>query len=703
MAPEVLQGREADARSDIFSFGCVLYEMVTGKRAFDGKTQLSVASAILEREPTPLSTALPLAPPALEHAIRRCLAKDPEQRWQTARDLGCELKWIAGGTSQGAAIVPNARRMNWRERALWGFAGLLVLATVLLGDAYFHQPQGSKLAVRSSILPPPYASFLYGSGTSGEALSPDGSRLAFTAKAKSGKVRLWVQLLNALNAQEFAGTDDATFPFWSPDGQWIAFFAQGKLRRISSSGGPVQEICDASSGRGGTWNSKGEIVFSPSLGSPLVRVSVNGGVPTPVTQLDAALGESSHRWPSFLPDGEHFLYLARQIADNQPSAVYVGSLHSLNRKKIMDLLTEAYYASGYLFFVRNSILLAQPFDPGKLSLGGEPSPVAGDVAAEVRLLRSGFDVSPGGQLVYKSASTGIDSELVVVDRSGKQISTLPMEVFAANLRLSPDDRTLAGTEVLPTSGSNLSLWLFGLQQNTRTRFTFANGFNVSPVWSPDGTQIAYCASGNGIMNIYMKPTTGVADEKPLHPSTDDERPLSFSPDGRFLVLDRRLTQRVGKAEIALLSLSGDGKISSFLNAPYSNGGGQVSPDGRWLAYYSTETGRSEIYVTSFPEAKGKWQVSSGGGSSPRWRRDGAELYFAGDDGVLMVAQIKAGNGSFVVGSVKPLWEPNAGPDLFEGQFAPFADGQRFIVSAIKPGAIHAPLTLLNNWPAELKK
>src|SRR5271169_655460 len=313
MSPEQVEGKNVDGRSDIFSLGAVLYEMLTGKRAFEGKTQLSVASAILEREPVPLTTAKPLTPPALQHAIQRCLAKNPEDRWQTGRDLAGQLSWIADGSSQEGGPFAAAGKLNWRERALGGLAGLLVVATVLLAFAYLHRPSGREVAVRTSILPPARMSIPSGSGTrtGGFALSPDGLRLVFSAQGEDGRAGLWIRPLNSLTAQELAGTEDSTLPFWSADGQWIGFFVQGKLKKISASGGPAQEICDAPQGRGGTWNSTGDIVFAPTISSPLYRVSANGGVPTKVTELDATLGESTHRWPEFLPDGEHFLYLAR--------------------------------------------------------------------------------------------------------------------------------------------------------------------------------------------------------------------------------------------------------------------------------------------------------------------------------------------------------------------------------------------------------
>jgi serine/threonine protein kinase len=704
MSPEQVEGKGVDGRSDLFSLGAVLYEMLTGKRAFEGKTQLSVASAILEREPEPLSVAKPVTPPALQHAIRRCLAKDPDERWQTGRDLAGELKWIAGGSSQAGTAIAGSSKTNWRERASWGLAGLLAMVTSFLGYGYVHRPPTSQTEVRSSILPPPRMSIPFGSGTrlGGYAFSPDGSRLVINAQAEDGKVSLWIRPLNSLTAQELAGTEDGYLPFWSADGQWIGFFAQGKLKKIPVSGGPVQEICDAPQGRGGTWNSSGDIVFAPTIGSPLFRVSAYGGVPTKVTELDNALGETTHRWPEFLPDGEHFLYLARQLAENKPSGVYAGSLSATPRKKLMDHLTEAQYAPGFLLFVRNNTLLARAFDAKSLSLKGEAMPVAGDIANEASFLRAGFSVSQAGQLVYRSIDAGTDMELIALDRSGKRIYTFPTEGIINSFGVSPDGQKLALTEILPTK-SGSTIWLYDLRLNTRTRFTFGGGMNGSPTWSPDGSELAFASTRNGTFNIFVKPVTGAAEERVLHPSNEDERPQSYSPDGKNLIIDYRPQVRLGTPEIALLPLTSDGKVSSLLSVSYMNNGGKLSPDGHWLLYSSMESGRSEVYVTSFPGIKGTWQVSSGGGSAPQWRRDGRELYFISQNGFLMAAEIKASNGSFVLGAVKQLWERRVNPDLFQGQYAVSPDGQRFYVSAMKEGMIHSPLTLLNNWPAELKK
>jgi len=703
MSPEQLEGQEADARSDIFALGAVVYEMATGKRAFEGKTTASVIAAVLERDPAPISATQPMSPPALDRVVKTCLAKEPDERFQTVHDVKLQLKWIAEGGSQSGVPAPVAARRKNRERALAAAAVVFAVAALVFGFAYFHHPVSEAPSVRSSILPPENTSFAGGVAASGYAFSPDGTRLVFSAQSVEGKSGLWMRPLNSLSAQELSGTENGALPFWSPDGQWVGFFADGKLKKVPAAGGSAQVICDAPVGRGGTWNAQGVIVFAPTIGGPLFRVSANGGVPTPVTQLDASAGDTTNRWPDFLPDGVHFLYVGRQVSPNQPSAVYVGSLDSFAHKKILDVFSEAQYAApGYLVFGRNTALFAQRFDVSSLSVVGEAEPIAGDVNVQINMLRTGFAVSQAGQLLYFSTGGASDIELIVTDRSGKELSAMEAAEKSNNLRLSPDGEKLAvsETDALNAGGA---IWIYDLRSKIRSRFTFGAGLASSPTWSPDGSQVALGSTRGGAFNVYVKPITGAAEEKALHPSPEDERPQSWSADGRFLVMDSRPRSRQSTPEIAVLPLAGDGKPFSYLNASYANSGGQLSPDGRWLAYVSYESGRPEVYVTAFPQAKGKWQVSSTGANTPRWRHDGRELFFCRTDGILMSAEVTAEKDSFAVGSVKALSERRIFQTFYSATYDVFPDGQRFIMAAVKPEAIHAPLTLVTNWQAELKK
>jgi Tol biopolymer transport system component len=530
----------------------------------------------------------------------------------------------AGSHASASASAAPSAKSKIRNRLLAAVALILAAVSGALGYKVLRGGKDDPPEVRSSILPSENESFLIGTGTAGFALSHDGSRLAFFSMSVESKMGLWVRALNSRAAQEVAANEAGQYPFWSPDGRWIAFFADGKLKRVPSSGGPVQVICDAVAGRGGTWNSRGVIVFAPAFVGPLYRVPASGGAPVPVTKLDTSLGETTHRWPDFLPDGGHFLYLARsQNSDTQPSSIFVGSLDSPSREKVLDSLTESVYAApGYLVFARKTTLFAQRFDARALNLTGEPAAIVQDASMEASALRSGFTVSQAGNLTYADSNAAADVELIETDRSGRRLSSLETTGIPAYVRLSPDGLKVAVSE-LSTVSEPGGIWIYDLSKRVRSKFTFG-ARNGIPIWSPDGSQLAFSSDRTGTWNLYMKPATGAAEEQPLHATTDDERAQSWSPDGRYIVLDSRPQSRSGLPQIAILPMMGDRKPFPYLNSAHINSGGQVSPDGRWLAYGSNETGRMEVYVSSFPQAKGKWQVSFTGGQFPRWQKDGRE-------------------------------------------------------------------------------
>src|SRR2546426_352061 len=429
MAPEQLEGREADARTDIFALGALIYEMATGRKAFEGKSQASLISSIMSAEPQPISAVHPMAPPALDRVVKSCLAKDPDDRWQTAHDVQLQLKWIAEGGSQLGISAPVAARRKSRDRLAWAVATLLALSTLALGVAYFGRTSAPARIVRSFILPPEKATFhLTGFGAGPVAVSPDGLTLVFTAKASEGKDLLWIRSLDALLARPLSGTEGASYPFWSPDSKFVGFFAEGKLKKISVAGGPALTLCDAPDARGGTWNRAGVILFEPEWRAPIYRVPAAGGTPQPVTQFDKSRGETTHRWPYFLPDGRHFLYLGgthSQGVKSEANAIFLASLDSPERRLLVNARSNAAYGEGFLLFVREKTLLAQPFDPNRQELSGDPVPVVEKVQYDAGYFTAIFSASENGVLAYQ-ADTGSTSlsQLVWLDRSGKRVGTV---------------------------------------------------------------------------------------------------------------------------------------------------------------------------------------------------------------------------------------------------------------------------------------
>jgi eukaryotic-like serine/threonine-protein kinase len=699
MSPEQIEGKEVDGRSDIFSLGAVLYEMLTGKHAFEGRSQLSVASAILEKEPEPISSFKPMTPPNLDHAIRSCLAKGPEERWQTARDLALELKWIAeGGSQAGALPAAQGRFQSWLG---WGAAGIAAVLALIFGLAYIQRAPAPQRVIRSYILPPQKTSFASIGIVGGPpTISPDGLHIVFAATDESGKHQLWVQQLDSVSAQPLPGTENGTWPFWSPDSHSIGFFADGKLKKIEASGGPTETLCDAPSGRGGTWAPDGTILFNPSVVSPLYRVSEGGGTPIAVTKLDDSRHESSHRWPYFFPDGQDFVFFAR----GDQTGIYAAKLGSSQTKFLLATESNAAYASpGYLLFWRDGSLMAQPFDARHLELTGKPIPLAGHVLYSGGQSFGVFSVSQNGMLVLQSGETS-GTQVAWFDRNGKQLSVIGAEngvLFGP--RLSPDGNRLA-VGVSDFQRRQTDIWLHDLSRGIRTRFTFeSTGARraINPVWSPDGKQIAFVAHRQDHLDIIAKSSSGAGGETILLEDASDKDPRSWSPDGRFLAYDRVDRNPDPRRQIWILPLSGDRKPFAFLPSLFREGSAEFSPDGQWMAYTSDESGSFQIYVASFPGAQTKSQVSVSGGLEPAWRADGKELFYLDLSGRLMAVDVKPTAGKLELGPPRMLFQTHAqSPGIRPYDFSRGAD--RFVITStsdVNP----SPFTLVVNWDAELRK
>jgi len=702
MAPEQLEGKETDGRSDIFSFGAVLYEMATGRKAFEGKSAPSVMAAILDHEPAPISTLQPLIPPGLDHVVKTCIAKDPEARWQGTADLAKELRWIAETCQHPSAHTPVGR--NRASRA-WIVA--TVIATLFAGVfafVNFTHKTPDAAAARFSFAPP------FKADAVDVAVSPDGTRIAF-----AGGGDLWLRSVDSFTAERVSGTHGASRPFWLPDGRSIGFFANG-LKRVDFSNGrsEVQTITSAYGQNGGSWSPAGVILYTPEgTGSGLYRISDKGGTPIPATKLSSARGEIAHRYPQFLPDGRRFIYWVWSALEEN-TGVYAGSLDpkdKLPESPLVRTWREARYAEpGYLLFLQGSRLMAQRFDTARLRLTGEPQSLPELVGRHWgNTGRAMFSASPSGVLAYQEAVALPDTRIVWRDRAGKQLRSIeaPKGSSVYQYSLAPDENRIA----LTTDDENTleDLWVVDLERATSLRLTATHGSSMSGVWSPDGRRVAFQSNRSGVYDLYGKDANGAGDEELLVKSSHAKIPTGWSPDGRFLVYNE-IDPKTG-TDIWALALEDDRKPFSFLKTEFDESAGRLSPlpdsQGRlWMVYSSNETGQGEIYLRPFlPGASGgpagvRVRVSTGGGFSPQWRKDGRELFYVSFlDGktVLMAVDVK-------LGVTPDIGTPQTLFDIpFNNNWAPFADGRRFLLIEPVSDLPAAKINVVLNWTAELKR
>jgi Tol biopolymer transport system component len=701
MSPEQVKGRPVDHRSDIFSFGAILYEMLSGRRAFHGESAAETMSAILKEDPPDLSQTNQNISPALERLVNHCLEKNPEARFHSARDLAFALEAISGSSPVSGQTMTAMASLSSRERirkfspwivaAIFALAFLVTLPFVFL---YFRRPttQALPAAVRFLIPLPEKADYLQG-----PVISPDGRLVVFAVRDASGKESLWTRPLDALDAHPLTGTELGGEPFWSPDSRTIGFFAGGKLKKIDVSGGPVQTLCDAPLAAGGTWNRDGVIVFGRNFSAGLYRVPSTGGTPTPVTTLDKSRNELIHLWPQFLPDGRHFLFLTR-VPQEGKNAIFVGSLDSKETKLLLNADSSVAYAPpGYLLFQREQTLMAQAFDAGNFQLTGEAVPIAERIGRTIANARAFFSVSETGVLVYRSQVTD-DSQLVWFDRAGKQLGTVgPSGIYAA-IRLSPDEKRVALQRLDAEKGS-YDIWLIELAHGTPTRLTFDPASDIYAVWSPDGSRIVFASNREGTSHLYQKPSSGGGSDELLFKSDYITLPNDWSPDGRY-ILYQELAQKDN--DLWVLAFE-ERKPTPFLQTDFAERFGRFSPDGRWIAYVSNESGKSDVYVRTFPDSGGKWQISNAGGTQPHWRRDGKELFYVSPDKKLMAVEVNGSSGTFEVGIPKPLFDLRIRNTSGFSDYDVTADGQRFLVSTLVEQNARSPVTVVMNWMADLKK
>jgi eukaryotic-like serine/threonine-protein kinase len=717
MSPEQAKGKSVDRRTDIWAFGCVLYEMLTGRQAFSGETVTDTLAAVIRAEPE--WTLLPAnTPPRICELLQRCLKKDARQRLQSIGDARIALEEILSGaatqsestpsSSVGAGVQIPVPTQRWRTVLPWAIVALLAIAfaAFVVTDLMKKLPEGD--AFVSQIPPPKGAQFTLANGGGGPvAISPDGREIAFVAAGSSGQPKLWVQPLDSETAQPLSGTEGAAYPFWSADSRSIGYFAHGMMNRVDASGGPSESIAPAEIGRGATWGKNGIILYSPTHLSGLYSVPATGGTPQQVTFIDKS-GSTSDRWPQFLPDGKHFLFYSEAPTR---FGTYIGSLAGDKPKLLIRGSSNAIYSPpGYLLFIQQAhlmesgVLMAQQFDAKSLQLMGEAKPIATD-ALNVSATNLGeFSVSQTGVLTYAQGSSAAGlRELVWYDRNGKQVGTASPPGGYFTLDLSPDGKQVALTEQ-PPDQPDVDVWVYDLARGTNTRLTFGT-VDVQPAWSPDGKMIAFLSiRGQSAYHLYEKASDGSGDVKTLLADDANEDWPVWSPDGRHLVFTRFGKAAGNHQSIWALPLSGGGKPFAIVQNPqFDIDEPVVSPDGKWLAYVSSQSGQSEVYISPFLHGSGLWQVSTGGGDMPEWEPDGKELFYVSPDHKIMSAEISEQGSAIAIGKATALFTVNLAATPGGQTYAVGSGGQKFLAITSVEGTGPEAVTLVVNWPALLKK
>ena len=693
MAPEQLEGKEADARTDIFALGAVLYEMATGKKAFQGASHASLITAIMSAKPQPVSAVQTLIPRSLDHVVEKCLAKDPEERWQSAKDVGSELEWILhlppaseehGGSRPG--------RSRTRERLAWSIAALLAAGLVVFAALRQRHPTPG-LPARFPISIPPGTTYAPSQVSRGISISPDGTRLGIEAFSQ-GRRRLYVRSLDSDEWVELEGSLDATSHFWSPDGRFIAFYADGKLRKIPATGGPPLEICDASFGLVGTWNREGTILFSNLDPPGIFRISDTGGEAVRILTPEPSRQESNLIWPHFLPDGRRFLYLANKRNNYSTSDLNVASLDSKEIQLVTRLHSRVEYVPpGYLIYVRESALFAQRFDERRARLLGEPQMIASNVHYFFGPSHAAFSASQTGVLTYQTAAR--PREIVWFDRQGRRVGQLGEPQIVKGLRISNDGKR-AAVDIEDRRTGTSDMWVTDLGSGVSTRLHSDPVDEAMPVWWPDGSKLLYRSDRGGPPDIY-EITPGVpGSERPFLELPGVQQPEDVSRDGRFLAY--LSGSEPALLHIWLLPLQGERKPIKWQGSRFHETSPRFSPDGRWIAFQSNESGVSEIYAALTEGAAEKRRISPSGGRMPRWRADGKELYYIAPNGTVMAVPVTLGS-KLEAGVPAPLFR--AEPEFQNYDVTP--DGSRFLAAVALEKTPESPLRVILNWPAMLRE
>ncbi len=690
MSPEQLEGKEADPRTDIFALGAVLYEMATGKKAFAGSSQASLIGSIMHSTPPPVSALAALAPPALDRVIATCLAKDPKDRWSTAHDLKLQLAWIAEGGSQIGVPAPVAARRKHREKLAWALAAAATLVAAATTVGYLRRAPKPERVLRFDIQQP------QGLVTAGEPkLSPDGRNIAFVGVDEKGQSQVWLRSLDTLEARPLAGTEGirpALRPFWSPDSKMLAFVADGKMKKVSIDGGPVQKICDAPTGADGTWSEDGAILFDGQTGDPIQRVPAAGGIAKPVVTGKENGEELVVGWPQFLPGGKRFLY----VAFGKKNEIRIADADGSHSRKVIDDLSRVEYAPpGDLVYVRDTTLVAQHFDVAKGALSGDPVPIADGIGVDANGMAE-FSVSRGGVIVYR-AGTGGGVQLVWLDRHGTHVGAPIDSGEIYNPDLSRDGRWLV---VERTANGGDDIWMRDLERGVSSRLTFLKGDEWAPLFSPDGKKVFFSRDdGDGGRTIVVH-SLDSGEETDLHKSKVQTFPVSISPDGKTLLFSEHEKKTSGWDLWTMPA--GGGEPSPWVVTPgFTETQASISPDGRWAAFRSNQSGKSEIYVQPFPHPGRQWQVSTSGGIDPHWSPKGNEIFYVAADGELARVEVKPGAG-FDAGIPEFLFPIPLAPQVTRNRFLVSNDAQRFLVVAPAGAGQSRPMTVVVGWDVRLK-
>jgi Tol biopolymer transport system component len=698
MAPEQLEAQDADARTDIFAFGALLYEMVTGHTAFEGRSQASLIASIINANPAPLSSLAPMTPPALERLVRICLMKDPDDRWQTAQDVATQLRWIAEGGSQIGAPAPVVARRKSREHLAWALAGLLaIVAIVAVGRLLLHTDRAPQ-PIRFTVTSP------RGVVLSFPRMSPDGRTMAFVGTAVTrNRTSIWVRPIDSFDVRELEGTEGVLRPFWSPDSKYLAFFAnRSQLKKVAIAGGPPQLLATFAGGSDGSWSSQGVILFDAGPADPIRRVPAGGGTVTVAMKPDPGRKEDGVAWPTFLPDGKHYLYAVNDA--NGPVGLRVGALDEDGSTELGDVQSRFEYGAGHLVYVSQNTLVARPFSPKTRTFTGDPFPVTDKIEVQSLGLVD-FSLSQTGDLAYVTQAAEQKSRLMWVTRAGLDAGMVGEPAGFGDLALSPDGGRVA---VSVTSGGagkpSTNIWIYDVKRGAASRLTFADGRQIAPVWSPDGTRVVYGFTAT-LFQLAMKLASGAGAEQTFPEDKDHYRlATDWSHDGTRLLVTT-LPRTLDNQDLVIIDPLHPGKAEPFLQSPgpILEAMGRFSPDGRWVAYQSNESKRNEVYVQPYPPNGGRWQISTTGGNTPIWRGDGREIFYTGPDDTLYAVPVEARSGSLEVGNPVKLFQRvliHTSPQTY--RWAADRDGQRFLLNVPVENATPQSAQVVLNWASTLR-